>query len=73
MIVTANEAKALWCPFVRANNSLRDDPVPVNRFGRSDCNCLADGCMMWIWYNNPSNPEKRRGFCGLAQKRDRLI
>lgn len=54
---TLEEARNLWCPFARGAELESPDgddlPESINRAwqgeARSDCMCLADGCMAWRW------------------------
>lgn len=69
MIVTPTEAKQLWCPFARAERGQAAVSRSTNGAMHSACRCLADGCMAWVWYNDPGDPAQRRGFCGLVRRR----
>lgn len=72
MLISADEAKAKWCPMVRmaeydAMNNANVGPA-VNRFvvnvdGQTTWvgRCIADECMAWCWAAGMS-----RGYCGLA-------
>lgn len=70
MIVTAEEAKTKWCPFART--VAYHTSGAVNRLAGltpSDWpHCIADDCMAWRWWNQPSNEAKHKGYCGLAGK-----
>jgi hypothetical protein len=62
------EAKRLWCPFVRLmlhrdDNSVFTNPTGYNKLG--DNKCIANGCMMWRWIELPGDGH---GFCGLGGK-----
>ena len=75
-MMTEEEARKRWCPFVRY--ATRDDGgdyperahvVTGNRFlhkpGPGLTNCIASGCMAWRWTGFPA---ERLGYCGLAGK-----
>lgn len=66
-MLTAEEAKTKWCPFARIRAF---DSGAVNRSGLQPSDwphCIADGCMMWEWRNNPGpeSGKQRSGVCGL--------
>lgn len=84
MMLTEEEAKTKWCPFVRMVD-LRESDDTFNRVGPpAALNCIASACMAWRWVMSPG--ERRRhpngtdwiierepqpttlGFCGLAWK-----
>ena len=78
-MMTEDEAKLRWCPFVRAvpvdDNGATCIIVPFGRdlqeingrFGRIQDHCIADRCMAWRHEIAPSmNLPTGRGFCGLA-------
>lgn len=56
MLLTEEEAKAKWCPFVRYSNSTEDNNS-ANRWGTDQgddenpesCRCIASACMSWRW------------------------
>lgn len=68
MICSVGDAKTRWCPFARSYEVIpisknKERPVTLNRDvegGDSWCNCLADGCMAWRWW------DVKHGYCGLA-------
>ena len=67
MLLTEEEAKTKWCPFVppvRGDNELIN---PLNRFGAP---CIASQCMAWRWEEiiAHANDYTKKGFCGLAGK-----
>ena len=59
MLLTEDEARKKWCPFVRQT---RGSDFPYNRDHNDldGCRCIASDCMAWRW----SNPHE--GHCGLA-------
>lgn len=65
MLLTEDEARKKWCPFVRALNSSM--PAAYNRRNNDTAGslCIASACMAWHWYD-PDNPTQ--GRCGLAGK-----
>ena len=38
---------------------------PMKLRSKDDHDCEGTKCMAWRWYE-PSGPEMRRGYCGLA-------
>ena len=71
-LLTEEEAKKRWCPFVRYT-SVRG--VGINRwtdegddnFNPNATRCLASKCMAWRDVPDPYERDKR-GYCGLAGK-----
>lgn len=65
--MTLDEAKKLWCPFVR------EEILPGKPFNGQP-NCIASECMAWRWIteNTPDGrgiqASKTEGYCGLAGK-----
>lgn len=52
MLLTEDEAKTKWCPFVRASiYEAADNDVSGNRAGplRESGGCIASACMAWRW------------------------
>jgi hypothetical protein len=78
-MVTEEEAKKRWCPFVRLGLSGRL-PSALNRIQDSDnsvavpfgARCIASECMAFRWLEPPGPrppdaPERDdRGYCGLS-------
>ena len=74
---TPEQAKALWCPMVRASNG-EDQSANAGNSEEyrtpSYAHCIADKCAMWRWEPNQGdliNPGASgfipaRGYCGLA-------
>ena len=72
MILTEQEAKEKWCPFVRAYNGVTavNTEYTVNTSKNSThdarnpalCRCIASACMAWRISLDS------KGFCGLAGK-----
>lgn len=53
---TVLEAREMWCPFARnADDETVEGDLPesINRAwqgeAKTNCMCLADGCMAWRW------------------------
>lgn len=74
MILTEDEARTKWCPFVRYNSGEIAEEPGVNRHGQlknpNYAGCIASECMAWrpwvdIHSMEPNPPEK--GYCGLAR------
>ena len=43
-------------------------PMKANKHGdRKERGCETTLCMAWRWYDNP-DADKRRGYCGLADR-----
>lgn len=81
MILTEDEAKTKWCPFVRAPLSVEwpNSPASPAINSLSDSfRCIASECMAWQWGNyhadgydkagNPLTAPTGEGYCGLAGK-----
>ena len=69
MLLTEDEAKTKWCPFVRASiYEAADNDVSGNRAGplRESGGCIASACMAWRWGEPDLLDRPRRGFCGLS-------
>ena len=51
MLVTVEEAKTKWCPYVRAPVFTKRYAITINRGNDGDilksCLCVGDGCMLW--------------------------
>lgn len=75
MVVTEEEAKTMWCPFVRAPLSSGDTMAGVNadytgaRLG-SRTGCIAAQCMAWRRHDSIKRDDgwHEGGYCGLAGK-----
>lgn len=77
-MMTEEEAKTKWCPFVRASGA--DGEWHTNRPSIADVEakgfdlCCGSACMAWRWEIAPEEvePEWGRpnptGYCGLAGK-----
>lgn len=74
-MLTEEEAKTKWCPFVRRTYS----GIPVNRVADTaefmdSCPCIASACMAWRWRRRYADDAKEAkishatGYCGLAGK-----
>lgn len=70
MLLTEEQAKTKWCPFVRLSGQ-------PNTFNRADpmehLYCIASACMAWRWAGyrpvpsqNVPNQNEAHGYCGLA-------
>lgn len=69
MLLTEEDARATWCPFVRVND-FTSQRTAVNRGIMSDQNrCISSECMAWR-FAHPEEPEgvADLGYCGLAGK-----
>jgi len=64
MLVTEEEAKTKWCPFVRRN------PVtmhgPTNRPSHDGYNCIGSECMLWEKLSEEVGGDQR-GQCGMSR------
>lgn len=81
MLMTEEEARGKWCPFVRVL-AIADfaSAAGVNRGATSESipagsTCLASACACWAWSEvRPPvasvgiHQELRRGSCGLARE-----
>jgi hypothetical protein len=73
MVVTEEQARDLWCPFVR---STRGASVATNRDSDGSIvkrvTCVGSACMMWRQEvpsperNEAAKTQGIRGYCGLA-------
>lgn len=73
MMLTEEEARKKWCPFVRYYEA--GDRAASNRWRQSlpaeephalnpvPCRCIASDCMMWQWFDH------QKGYCGLARSK----
>jgi hypothetical protein len=74
-MMTEEDAKTKWCPFVRAvaccdqtwANRPLDGPEDTGLFRDEKTRCIASACMAWRWASNSEEGRKiYGGFCGLA-------
>lgn len=71
MGMTIEEAKTKWCPAVQVligpHNQQWQNEAFTNRMysaeGWKDTNCLANGCMAWVW----EDTDKNLGRCGMVK------
>ena len=76
MIVTEEQAKTKWCPFVRHHNALFEPcgnslaSMPNRETHPTFSKCIAYQCMAWRGRLEQSGMDepvyKGRGYCGLA-------
>ena len=59
MLITEYDGDTILCP------------VRAHRLGEDNKNhgCETVQCMAWRWYDSP-DADKRRGYCGLADRPD---
>jgi hypothetical protein len=71
-MVTEEEARRKWCPFVRDYYDWENKVVAVNRGTAIDDRCWASDCMAWRWgldvWDSAVDERRRSGYCGLAAK-----
>ena len=79
---TEEQARARWCPFVRAYFDEREvavasynrmawmgegEPNAENIEANAGCLCIASNCMAWRWDESKMDAEgPLLGYCGLA-------
>lgn len=52
MMVTEDRARLMWCPDSRIARYSSTDTTTINRPDKDQPNgtqCLASGCMAWVW------------------------
>lgn len=78
-MMTEDEAKTKWCPFVLSymENRHGSTTPPSNRYevqtesgwktneSPSSCRCIASDCMAWRWGGFTQDGDDM-GYCGLA-------
>lgn len=78
MLMTEEQARETWCPFVRIALDYGDYATAGNRGWADktdhlykDCRCLASKCMAWRWSSFKTvDGQMPCGYCGLAGKPD---
>jgi hypothetical protein len=80
--MTEDEARKMWCPFVRVADSLDATPPAANCTAGPDADrtpdwasCVGSLCMAWRWKKFDSArfmsaDGEYVGYCGLAGKND---
>jgi hypothetical protein len=72
----ARSAKSKWCPHVRmalvegmAANLTADMSPNGKGYANihAETRCIADECMMWIWFRAPTAERLGDGDCGLKR------
>ena len=75
--MTEDEARKMWCPFVRVADSLDATPPAANCTAGPDADrtpdwasCVGSLCMAWRddSYWNAQSKRITAGYCGLAGK-----
>lgn len=68
MLLTEEQAREKWCPFVRmgqgGHNRWSDMAQETRDLELVGCECIASDCMAWRW----EAKYKPYGYCGLAGK-----
>lgn len=78
-LLTEEEARTRWCPFVRGEAGRNRDGTEADGL-RSQMHCITSACMAWRFretgeFNSQANAEFRQtgnrrqsdtGYCGLA-------
>lgn len=78
-MLTEEEARGKWCPFVRTGNGNNRVSAPPIKAGAPLADeavgpCIASACMAWRWIErrNPQMHEvvltSTHGYCGLASQ-----
>jgi hypothetical protein len=83
MLVTEEQAREKWCPFVRFDNEgcnrhhvqahrMLETGEQVARYSNDNpvyARCVASECMAWTWKSElDKSVPLRTGYCGLAGK-----
>lgn len=81
MLLTEEEAKTKWCPFVSHGVIARERATPDQEAAENSSRCIAAKCMAWRWSDerakgtiltveksDGTSHEIFRGYCGLAGK-----
>jgi hypothetical protein len=63
MILTELEARGKWC-----HQTLIAAPSSPSGSDFMPCACHGSACVAWRWYDDGSDEQPRRGYCGLAGK-----
>lgn len=66
MVVTEEEAKTKWCPFVRYGATAAVNRDFQSQYSDRHCHCIGSACMAWRRGPYDHTHNQARGFCGLA-------
>ena len=70
--MTEEEAKTKWCHHQSQQMIGYQKLVAIGRIDyteqKLDCNCIASGCMMWLWHSTDVDGTPTQGECELKVK-----